>query len=190
MFVGLALVVRPATIVVATATVVVATAAADDGLVVRAEGRAREEPILTLDPVIQSRLEGLAVEQHVEQAQFQVGKTRVMVESIASDNVDTPWRVATDVPSRSWRTVARFSRDLGFAQLVATGSLGEVQTRYGSGAYYDLGLSLVRSKRFSRWVTAWVALSLGTRTWLGDAPPPGEARSSTQLTLSVGGTFR
>jgi hypothetical protein len=37
-------------------------------------------------------------------------------------------------------------------------------------------------------MTAWIALSLGQRYWIGE-PPPGEL-PARQVTLSIGTTFR
>ena len=45
------------------------------------------------------------------------------------------------------------------------------------GTYRDLGISVRKTKRFSRWVLGWISLDLGVREWLGDqglrsASPP------------------
>jgi len=66
--------------------------------------------------------------------------------------------------------------------------VNHLDTRYGRGTYYDLRISLFRTLRLSKWMTAWIALSVGHRQW-ADAPPAGE-KSETQATLSIGTTFR
>jgi len=68
-------------------------------------------------------------------------------------------------------------------------SVAHVDTRFGSGSYVDLGLSLSRTVRLSRWMTAWISLSFGRRRWLDSSPPAGEA-DATEAMLTIGTTFR
>ena len=106
------------------------------------------------------------------------------------ENVDTPYRLALDVPSQSWEVSLRLSRNLGFAHLDVGATLGEAQSRLlGDGAYdpnadagglgtgrrpsmraryYEVGAALTRTKRLSRWMTGWISLSVSARKWLGD----------------------
>jgi hypothetical protein len=39
-------------------------------------------------------------------------------------------------------------------------------------------------------MTAWIALSVGRRTWLGKEPPPGEIKEADAVMLSIGTTFK
>jgi hypothetical protein len=163
--------------------------AADDGITWRVEREVEHEPYLTIDPMLASSFEGLAQETERHSTDVVIGDTRVIVEGIASQNVDTPERVHEDVEGRSWRAAVRFTRKLGPLDLEAWASVENVQTRYGRGTYRDVGVALVKRFSLSRWMKAWVGLTLGNRQWLGDKPPDGEA-NGTSLMLSIGTTFR
>lgn len=113
-----------------------------------------------------------------------------MLESVESANIDREDKVALDVPLRAGCTGARLTRELGPLELDASASLGNLQTRYTKGYYYDVGVALTYRRKLSKWMTAWISLSIGRRTWLGDKPPLGEEKESTQLVLSVGTTFK
>lgn len=147
-------------------------------------------PLLSLDPVVASRLEGIAKEQRHEATTITYAKTSLVLESIEAANIDREDKVALDVPLRAWRVGARLSRKLGPLELEATASLGSLQSRYTEGDYYDIGAALTYRRKLSHWMTAWISLRVGRRTWLGDKPPDGEVKQSEQVMLSVGTTFK
>jgi hypothetical protein len=96
-------------------------------------------------------------------------------------------------PGYGWRTGLRLSRDVGWLRFdasVATGRSGgrNEGDREDGGAYTDASLSLSHTRRLSRWMTGWIALTLVHRDWHG-APPPGEL-NLTELVLTIGTTFR
>ena len=147
------------------------------------------EPELWLDPVLRTHFEGLVQDTERHESEFVVGDTRIILQGIASANVDRVEGPAVDVPSRSWRTGVHVTHSFGPIDLDVWAMLDGVQTRFGGGTYRDIGVSLSHKHKFSRWVTAWIALTIGTRKWLGDEPPPGEANGTAAL-LSIGTTFR
>ena len=178
---------RAAVVILAVAR----TAAADDGIRVHVEREEVHEPYLTLDPVLRSNFEGLTVHSERHETDVSIGDTHVILEGIAAANTDDPGRghVIEDVESRSWRAGVRFSRKVGPFDFEAWGAVENVQTRYGRGTYRDVGVALVKRFALSRWMKAWVSLSLNNRKWLDDKPPDGEANGTTFM-LSLGTTFR
>lgn len=149
------------------------------------------EPWLTIDPVLLSHYEGLTTESERHDTEVTIGDTRVILEGIASQNVDTPERITEDLESRSWRAAVRLTRRIGPLDFEAWAAVDGVQTRYGRGTYRDAGVALVKRFSLSRWMKAWIALSVTNRQWLGGgSPPPGEATSDTKFMLSLGTTFR
>jgi hypothetical protein len=171
--------------------VVAARAArADDELEAHARSKLLwDGPSLVLDPVLLPRLEGLGAAEERERTPLRLGpRTRLVLEGVHWANQDTAERQHVDVVARGWRAAARLSYDFGFLRLGASASVDHVDTRFGSGSYVDLGVSLSRTVRLSRWMTAWISLSLGRRRWQG-SPPAGEA-DSTEAMLTVGTTFR
>ena len=152
-------------------------------------------PQLELDPMFRPSLEGLGATSETERTVVPLGdKARAVFEGTWWANVDSdePGRFSrvVDLENRGWRTGVRFERDLGFATLAIHGSYNHVDSRYGSGTYRDIGVSLFRKWRLTRWMTAWISLGVSRRTWLGDAAPAGEAKEETQATLGIGTTFR
>jgi len=95
-----------------------------------------------------------------------------------------------DVPERGWSAGIRAVHDFGWFTGALSARLEHTDSRFAEGTHYDVNLTLAKSKRLSRWMTAWVALSVGYRHWLGDALPPGESRDSLGVTLSIGTTFK
>jgi hypothetical protein len=99
-----------------------------------------------------------------------------------------------DRPGHGWNTGLHIAHDFGMFRVDAGGTVGEVDGlddlghRNAHGAYTDLGVTISRAFRLSRWNTAWISLGVGHRRWQG-APPPGEA-DATQVMLTVGVTFR
>ena len=173
--------------------IVVESARADDALSVdESFGHDSGEPLLTLDLVPRPGIAGLGVTEDTDRITLVLGQRATLTLSGAS------WRGYTDaVPVdgnedelvRGARAALRFRYDLGWLQLDASASQNAMSSRYGSGTYRDVSLTISKSHRFSRWVTGWIGLSLANRQWTGQ-PPVGEEQSSTTLMLSIGGTFR
>lgn len=141
---------------------------------------------LHLDPALRLTPSSAGLTQEHQQRTYALGHhTTAKVEG-------TWWSVNHDVPVRGWRASISASHDFGFARLSATAATEHVDTDLGHGTFTDVGLSLSRSARLSRWMTGWVGLSVGYRHWLDQqrqAPPAGET-DATQLTLSIGTTFK
>jgi hypothetical protein len=156
-----------------------ALAHADDGIELHARGE--QPPILVLDPTLASRFESLHADEQRDHAVVPVGRG---VDAIL-DN--TSW-VNDDVVERGWRAAAGLTRDFGVARLTATASWNGVDGWLGGGRYVDLTIALTRTFKLSRWMTAWISLSVGVRSWTG-TPPPGE-RNGAAVMLGVGTTFR
>ena len=164
---------------------------ADDGIRMHVEREEVHEPYLSLDPMFRSNMEGLTVQSERHETDVSIGGTHVILEGIAAANVDRPeaGQVTEDVASRSWRAGVRIARKIGPFDFEAWGAVENVQTRYGRGTYRDVGVSIAKRFSLSKWMKAWVALTLSNRQWLDDKPPDGEA-NGTSLMLSVGTTFR
>jgi hypothetical protein len=146
---------------------------------------------LELDPTLRLRLEGLGALEETDRRELRLGRrTRVVLEGTRWANEDGEPLPYIDLPARGWRTTLRISRDVGGGlRLGATASVNEVDSRFGSGAHVDIGLSLGRTFRLSRWMTGWISLGVGWRRWLGEEPPAGEA-GGTEAMLRIGTTFR
>ncbi len=146
--------------------------------------READEAFLHLDPVALPSLAGLGAKTEMhEQTSVVIGHhTWVELEG-------TRWSNDLDVPERGWSGGVRLAHDFGPFVLSAGAQLHGIDRAYGAGSYYDIGLTIGKSKKLSRWMTAWIALSIGRRKWLGAQPPDGEA-DSTQITLSIGTTFK
>jgi len=156
-----------------------ALAQADDGIEVHA--RAEQPPVLVLDPTLTSRFESLHADEANVHSVVPVGHG---VDAIL-DN--TTW-ANPDIVERGWRAAAGLTRDFGVARLTAMASYNGVDGWLGDGRYVDLTVALTRTFRLSRWMTAWISLSISVRSWTG-TPPPGE-RNGAAAMLSVGTTFR
>lgn len=153
-------------------------------------------PLLSLDPIVSSRLEGIAKTQQRDATTISYGNARVVLEGLTAENSDRVASPALDTPFRSWRAGARFTHSIGPLELEVSAGLGDMQSHYlddkvfgVAGRYYDVGVALTYRRRLSRWMTAWISLGIGRRTWLGD-PPPGEVKEATSATLTIGTTFR
>lgn len=94
-----------------------------------------------------------------------------------------------DVGARGWRARFELGADVGPFWLGVHVAAGRVDGRFEQGTYRDIGVSLLKRFRLSRWMLAWIGLTIGHRQWLGDAPPPGE-QNGPSLMLTVGTTFR
>jgi len=181
--------VRRTALVLVIAATPTREAVADDGIAVHVKRETIHEPYLTIDPILRSNFEGLTGETEHHDTVVTIGNTSVIVEGIATANVDRPWRVTEDLESRGWRASVRVSRKIGPFDFDAWAAIDSSQTRFGGGTYRDVGASLSKRFSLSRWMKAWISLSISNRTWLGDALPPGEANATTVM-LSVGTTFR
>jgi hypothetical protein len=170
-----------------------APTARGDGEVEVREGGALLEPgpRLELDPVLPPLLQGLGATEEADRAELRIGAdTRVLLEGVRWIHDDAAALPHVDLPARGWRAAVRLSHDLGFARVEAGASLNEVDSRFGSGRYVDLGLSIRRTFRLSRWMTAWISLGVGRRRWLGAGQPPAGESDATEVMLRVGTTFR
>jgi len=157
-----------------------AHARADDGVAVHAEAR-EPAPTLVLDPTLTSRFESVHAAEQTAHAILPVGHgVDAILDSAAWAN--------DDISQHGWRAAAGLTRDFGVARLTATASYGGLDGRLGDGRYVDLTLALTHTFRLSRWMTAWISLSVSVRNWQG-TPPPGESNGATVM-LGVGTTFR
>jgi hypothetical protein len=169
---------------------VAATVHADDGIRMRVEGE--HEPLLHIDPALRPKLEGLGAVEDTRETVVPIGaNARAVLEGAWWDNQDRDLRhPLTDVPGRGWRASLRLERQLGPLTFVLGATLADVDSRYGSGHYYDLGIGLGRVFKLSRWMTAWIMLTAGRRHWLTDRPIAGEPIDDTTVMLTIGTTFR
>ena len=156
----------------------------------RVEGE--PEPLLHIDPTLVPRLEGLGAVEQTRETVLPIGaKARAVFEGAWWENDDRDLRhPLIDVPGRGWRTSLRLQRELGPLTLVLGAALADVDSRYGSGRYYDVGIGIGRTFKLSRWMTAWIMLTAGRRHWLTDRPIAGEPIDDTTVMLTFGTTFR
>jgi hypothetical protein len=153
--------------------------------------RKDDEPMLHIDPIAAPTFTGLGATNLVEERKrIDLGKhTWVELEG-------TQWKNDLDVPQRGWSAGVRIAHDFGPFWMSASASVNYVDSRFGRGVdpkrgrgtSRDVGVTIGKSKRFSRWVTAWIALTVGYRSWQGEAPI--DEQDGGQAMLSVGGTFK
>ena len=156
----------------------------DDGGEESALLRKTDEPLLHLDPIAQPLRLGLPETVDVsEQTTIVLGK-RTWVELQGMHTTST-----SVTPERPWTASLRLAHDLGPFTVIAHATTGGVESRYERGSYYDVGVTIGTTKKLSRWMTGWIALSIGRREWFGE-PPPGETKDSTGVFLSIGTTFK
>jgi len=164
------------------------------------------DPLLHLDPIARPSLTGLGTREDVhERTMMQLGdRTWLELEGMHWTNQEKDQRVTNDetTPERGFSTGIRLSHDLGPFQVSLLARLGEVDSQqsllaqrlggdqrpFAPARYADVGVTIGKSKKLSRWMTAWIALTAGYRTWLGE-PPPGE-EDGGQAMLTIGTTFR
>ncbi len=164
------------------------------------------EPLLHLDPVALPGIAGLGTRDDThERTMMQLGEhTWVELEGVHWTNQDKDRRFLNDetTPERGWTASVRLSHDFGPFEASVLGRIGEVdsqqallaqrfsgdKTRFTPGHYYEVGVTIGKSKKLSRWKTAWIALTLGYRGWIGE--PPGDELSGGQAMLSIGTTFK
>ena len=133
------------------------------------------------NPLLESRFETLHADEDTAAARIPLGhQLAVQLETTAWSN--------RDIAEHGWRSVAGITADRGDWHLSARASWNGVDGRFGGGRYTDYGVSLARTLRMSRWMTAWIALSIAHRQW-SDTPPAGE-RNGTAVMLTIGTTFR
>lgn len=164
------------------------------------------DPLLHIDPVVLPGISGLGTREDThERTMMQLGDhTWAELEGVHWTNQDKDGRFTNDetTPERGWTTSVRLTHDFGPFEATLLGRLGEIdsqqallarrfdgdKTRFKPGRYYDVGLTIGRSRTLSRWRTAWIALTLGYRGWIGK--PPGDEQSGGQAMLSIGTTFK
>lgn len=171
-------------------------ASADEpSLVVRVPERWQDgEPLLHLDE--RTNAEGLGGAKQRETSIFQIGSAARVVMSGELWTND-PWADGKphassgelDPAARGWLARFELGRDVGPFWLSGHVTVGRVDGRFEQGTYRDIGVSLLKRFRLSRWMLAWIGLTISSRQWLGGSPPPGEANGSS-LMLTVGTTFR
>lgn len=172
----------------------ISTALADDAITVRKREwfRPEEEPLLHIDPTWRPHraLEGA---EDITRATYSIGNTLVVLERSAwSDStgfVGEGKVPATGITGDGWGVTLRLSRNLGPLRVGGYASYQALDTRLLRSSYVDVGVSVGRTFKLSKWMTAWVALSVGRRRWLGDIPLLSE-KSDDTLMLSIGTTFR
>jgi hypothetical protein len=147
-------------------------------------------PGLVLDPLLRSRLVGLGAVEDGERTELEIGPhTRLVLDGGWWSNDDEdPRHPLIDSPGRGWEAGLRLSHGLGPVTIGASASVNQIDAQRERGRHVDVGLSLGRSVRLSRWMIGWVSLGIGRRRWLGDAPE-GESDAS-QVMLTIGTTFR
>ena len=156
-------------VLVALALVPAAVHADDASAVRQAETpalvRGADETMLHLDPVVLPFLADLrAREERRSRPLFVGAHTWIELEGAR-------WENALDVPERGWMVGLHAAHDVGWLRASVSARLHNIDSRQGGGAYYDLGLTIGTSKRLSRWMTAWIALTIGARTWSASRRP-------------------
>ncbi len=186
---------------------VAGAAYADDAMELRTQTlfEKSREPLLHLDPVSLPSLAGLGTREDThERSMMQLGEhTWLELEGVHWTNQERDRRFTNDetTPERGYSAGVRLSTDVGPFQLSLLARVGEIDSQqsllaqrltgerpFAPGRYYEVGVTIGKTKKLSRWMTAWVALTAGYRAWIGE-PPPGE-RDGGQLMLTLGTTFR
>jgi len=165
------------------------------------------EPLLHLDPIALPASGGVGhVEDTHERTMMQLGDhTWAELEGIHWTNQEVDRRFTSDLttPERGWTASLRISHDFGPFEASVLGRVGELESQssqlgarmagdrkaYKPARYYEVGLTIGKAKKLSRWKTAWIALTLGHRAWIGK-PPIGEDQEASQVMLSIGTTFK
>ncbi len=164
------------------------------------------DPLLHLDPIARPALTGLGTREDVhERTMMELGTgTWLELEGVHWTNQDRDRRFTNDetTPERGFSAGLRLSREVGPFQVSLLARIGEVDSQqsllaqrlagdarpFAPARYADVGLTIGKAKKLSRWMTAWIALTVGYRSWLGE-PPPGE-EDGGQAMLTIGTTFR
>ncbi len=164
------------------------------------------EPLLHLEPLGLPSAGGHGhVEDLRERTMMQIGDHAwAELEGVHWTNQGPDRRFTTDLttPERGWTASLRLSHDFGPFEASVLGRVGEIdsqhaqlgaqladsRSRYTRARYYDIAFTIGTSKKLSRWKTAWFALTIGHRAWIGQ--PPGDEQDATQVMLSIGTTFK
>jgi hypothetical protein len=164
------------------------------------------DPLLHIDPIALPSGAGLGrVEDVHERTMMQLGDhTWAELEGVHWTNQEVDRRFTSDLstPERGWTASLRLSHDFGPFEASVLGRVGELESqqsqlaarmdedhrKYKPARYYEVGVTIGKAKKLSRWKTAWIALTLGRRAWIGQ-PPTGE-KDASQVMLSIGTTFK
>ena len=140
-------------------------------------------PLLTFDTILRSNTEGFDADVKTEQTDFTLGpNTRARVESEAWTN---PLLAA-----EGWGATARLAYNFHGIQFGFEAGYHRVDSQFAHGGYTQLGFSIAKTFKLSKWMTAWISLTVGRRAWLGqDGPPPGETNDTSAM-FNIGTTFR
>ena len=153
-------------------------ASADDALTAREHADEPAQPLLHLDPFPSPTLQGLRADVFADHAAIDLSPR------IALDRTITLWS-DPDTDALGWQWQGRFSYALGHGlYLTGTTGVGDTQSRFGSGLYYDVGIGIAKLFHVSRWTTAWISLGAGYRVWNG------ASIREAAVMLRVGFTFR
>lgn len=147
------------------------------------EGLTRDAtgPLLHLEPLLRPNVESFVTDRESHTASFDLGP-------IARANIEaSAWRGEL-FGATGWSGTIRVAHDFKWFQVGFEASINRVDSGTTHGSYRLLGLSIMRTKKLSRWMTAWISLTIGKRTWEGQ-PPRGET-NDTAVMLSIGTTFR
>lgn len=147
------------------------------------EGLTRDAtgPLLHLEPLLRPDVESFVKDREAHTANLDLGP-------IARANIEaSAWRGEL-FDSTGWSGTIRLTRTFYGFQIGFEASMNRVDSALTHGTYRLVGLSIMRTKKLSRWMTAWISLTVGKRTWVG-TPPPGEVNDTAAM-LSIGTTFR
>lgn len=161
----------------------VSRAHADDATELH-EGLTREPtgPLLQIESMLRSNPEGFDALVKHESVDFELGP-RTRARALANAWTNPLFN------GEGWGTTLRLVHDFKVIQFSVEAGYQRVDSTFAHGGYAFVGLSLTRTLRLSKWMTAWISLSVGKRRWLGQQPPPGEA-DDTAVMLNLGTTFR
>lgn len=153
-----------------------------------------ERTLRNLETLMRSNTEGFEADVKRERYDFSIGaRTRATIESSAWEN--------PLLAGNGWGASLRLVHDFKVIQIGVEASIQRVDSgaveaapgTHGKGvhrSYTFVGVSVSKTKRLSKWMTAWISLTVGRRKWLGDQPlPPGESDDTAGM-LSIGTTFR
>jgi hypothetical protein len=178
-------------------------ARADDPMSLR-EGLLRGEPLLEvdralidIDTAMRSNTQGFEADVTREQYDFKLGtNTRARIESSAWEN--------PLLNGNGWGASLRIVHDFKVIQIGVEAGFQRVDSGAVDGpteqsphsksvhrSYAFVGAAITKKKKLSKWMTAWISLSVGRRKWINrDQPPPNGEADDTAGMLSIGTTFR